>query len=171
MVYYDERAYEYDEIYQGRGPAIPDSDAYKNDVEKIKETVSAFGKGHLIDVGCGTCFWLPFYARNCSQITLIDQSKKMLSVCKERVDKLGLRNKCHFIQGDFFRVDLEDNAYDSALVGFFISHLSLEQERMFFAKLKRILKPNAQLLIIDSAWSEKRKKYRKKEGMQKKASG
>ncbi|MGQ4914478.1 MAG: hypothetical protein ACP6IU_06955, partial [Candidatus Asgardarchaeia archaeon] len=56
MVYYDERAYEYDEIYQGRGPAIPDSDVYKNDVEKIKEIVSAFGKGYLIDVGCDTCF-------------------------------------------------------------------------------------------------------------------
>jgi len=27
--YYDERAEEYDEIYGGKGPAIPDSDAYK----------------------------------------------------------------------------------------------------------------------------------------------
>jgi len=71
--YYDERAEEYDEIYGGKGPAIPDSDAYKNDVTKIKQMVSEFGRGHLIDIGCGTGFWLPYYAQNCSQITLIEQ--------------------------------------------------------------------------------------------------
>ncbi len=36
----------------------------------------------------------------------------------------------------------------------------------FFVKLKKILKPNAELMFIDSAWSRKRQQYRKKEGMQ-----
>ncbi len=97
MSYYDERAQEYDEIYIGKGPAIPGSAAYKNDVTKISEMISAFGRGHLIDIGCGTGFWLPHYARNCSRITLIEQSENMLSECRRRVDKFGLKGKCHFL--------------------------------------------------------------------------
>jgi len=59
MSYYDERAREYDEIYLGKGPAsIPDPIAYKNEVTKISRIVSTFGRGHLIDVGCGTGFCL-----------------------------------------------------------------------------------------------------------------
>jgi ubiquinone/menaquinone biosynthesis C-methylase UbiE len=164
--YYDERAREYDEIYQGKGPAIPEPEVYKNDVKKISEFVSFFGNGHLIDIGCGTGFWLPYYCRNCSQITLLDQSEKMLSECKRRVDYLGLRNKCHFVKGDFFVVDFDNCLFDSVVIGFLVSHLTLEKEGSFFAKLKKILKPQAQLLLIDSVWSRKRLTHRKKEGIQ-----
>ena len=164
--YYDERAKEYDEVYLGKGPSIPNPLAYKNDVEKIKEIVIRFGKGHLIDIGGGTGFWLPYYEQNCSKITLLDRSEKMLSECRRRISGLGLENKCHFIQGDFFKVKMGDSIFDSANAGFFISHLSLDEEEYFFKKLKRILKKDAKVMIIDSAWSKKRKQYRKKEGMQ-----
>ena len=168
MSYYDERAREYDEIYLGKGPAsIPDPIAYKNEVTKISRIVSTFGRGHLIDVGCGTGFWLSYYARNCSRITLIDQSENMLLECKRRTENLGLKDKCCFVEGDFFEVTFRNCIFDSAIVGFLISHLSLELEQSFFVKLKKILKPNAQLMIIDSAWSKKRQQYRKKESIQK----
>jgi ubiquinone/menaquinone biosynthesis C-methylase UbiE len=147
--------------------AIPEPDIYKNDVKKISDMASTFGKGHLIDIGCGTGFWLPYYEQNCSRITLIDQSEKMFSECEKRVDRLGLKHKCHFMQGDFFEITSRNSSFDSAVVGFFISHLSLELEEAFFVKLKKILKPNARLMVIDSAWSRKRKQHRKKEGLQK----
>ena len=164
--YYDERAREYDEIYLGKGPAIPDPVAYEKDVKKITEMVSTFGKDYLIDIGCGTGFWLPYYTPNCSPITLLDQSEKMLSECKRRVDKLRLKDKCHFVCGDFFKVNFEECLFESALAGFFISHITLEQEQLFFTKLKKLVKPNGQLMLIESAWSSKRQQYRKKEGMQ-----
>jgi len=167
MVYYNERAKEYDEVYIGKGPAIPYPDACRNDVSKIKKMVSSFGKGHLIDIGCGTGFWLPYYSQNCSKITLIDQSEEMILECKERVDKLRLKNRCDFVQGDFFEVEFENCLFESVVTGFFISHITSELEQVFFAKLNKILKPNAQLMIIDSAWSSKREQYRKKEGIQK----
>lgn len=166
MDYYDERAQEYDEIYVGKGPAIPNLLDYKKDVTLISNIVSTFGKGHLVDIACGTGFWMSYYAKNCSQITFSDQSDKMLSESKMRAVKLGLNDKCHFAQGNFFEVSLGNYLFDCALVGFFISHIPLEQEQTFFSKLKKILKPNGQLMLIDSAWSSIRAKYRKKEGMQ-----
>ena len=163
--YYDERAQEYEEIYSGKGPDIPDPALYKNDVEKITRIVSALGNGHLIDIGCGTGFWLPFYGPNCSQITLIDQSEKMLSECRKTIDKWGLKDKCDFIKGSFLEVTLDDCLFDSALAGFLVSHFTLEGEQSFFAKLKKILKPEAKFIFIDSAWTTKRQPYREKEGL------
>ena len=166
MSYYDERAEEYDDIYLGKGHTTIDPDVYRKDVARVSEMVSRFGKGHLIDIACGAGFWLPDYAPNCGQITFLDQSERMLSKCKDRVEELGLADRSSFIQGDFLDVHLEAAKYDCALVGFFLSHLTLEQEKAFFGKLAEILKANPQLMIIDSAWNEQRRRHREKEGVQ-----
>jgi len=166
MSYYDERAEEYDEIYLGKGHTTIDADVYRKDVAKVSEMVSRFGKRHLIDIACGAGFWLPNYARNCNQITFLDQSARMLSKCKDRVEELGLADISSFIQGDFLDVNLEASKYDCALVGFLLSHLTLGQEKTFFRKLEEILKANPQLMFIDSAWNKRRQRYREKEGIQ-----
>ena len=166
MSYYDERAEEYDEIYLGKGHTTIDADVYRKDVAKVSEMVSRFGKRHLIDIACGAGFWLPHYARNCSQITFLDQSGRMLSKCKDRVENLGLATTLNFIQGDFLDVNLETSQYDCALVGFFLSHLTSEQEKAFFGRLEEIMKPNPQLMFIDSAWNKKREQYWEREGFQ-----
>jgi ubiquinone/menaquinone biosynthesis C-methylase UbiE len=166
MSYYSERADEYDEIYLGKGHATIDPDAYKRDVAKVSEMVSGFGKGHLIDIACGTGFWLPNYARNCSQVTFLDQSDRMLSKCRDRVEELGFTNTSHFIQGDFLDANVGTSEYDCALVGFLLSHLTFQQEKVFFRKLGEILRPNPQLMFIDSVWNERRQQHREKEGIQ-----
>ncbi len=163
--YYDERAQEYEEIFLGKGHPTLNPNIYKNEAAEIGKIALTFGKGHLIDIGCGTGFWLPSYARNCLEITLIDLSEKSLKECNKKVDKLGLRNKIHVIQDDFLEVTFENSLFDSAIIGFFISHLTFNIQQEFFGKLKQILKSDAKIMIIDSAWSWKRQQYRKKEGM------
>ena len=166
MSYYDERAEEYDEIYLGKSHTTIDADVYRKDVAKVSEMVSRFGKGHLIDIACGAGFWLPNYARNCNQITFLDQSARMLSKCKDRVEELGLADISSFIQGDFLDIKLEASQYDCALVGFLLGHLTLEQEKAFFRKLGENLKANPQLMFIESAWNKRRQRYQEKEGVQ-----
>ena len=166
MSYYDERAEEYDEIYLGKNHTTIDADVYRKDVAKVSEMVSRFGKGHLIDIACGAGFWLPNYARNCNQITFLDQSARMLSKCKDRVEELGLADISSFIQGDFLDIKLETSKYDCALVGFLLSHLTLEQQKTFFRKLEDNLKANPQLMFIESAWNKRRQRYQEKEGVQ-----
>jgi hypothetical protein len=60
---------------------------------------------------------------------------------------------------------LETSFYDSALIGFLLSHFTSQQEEIFFKKLIGILKPCTQLMIIDSHWTEKRREYSRKEGI------
>lgn len=167
MRYYDERAPEYDEIYSGKGPSIPETQAYKKDVEEISAICRGFGRGHLIDIGCGTGYWLQYYARNCSEISLVDQSRNMLVQCKKRTNALPSDIGVNFIKGDFLHLRFLGRIFDTALIGFFISHLTDEDEQILFNKMKGVLRPKADILWIDGSWSSLRKKYREKEGYQK----
>jgi len=166
MSYYDAREQDYDELYLGKSPARAAPVYYLGDVKKIRRVASEFGNGHLIDVGCGTGFWLQYYAQNCSQITLIDQSANMLRECRGRIGMLRIEERCQLIQGNFFDLDLNDFSFDSAVAGFFLSHLSHKLEWLFFRKLKRILTPGASLMLIDSTWGPVRAGFKKREGLQ-----
>ncbi len=164
--YYDQRAPEYELLYQGKGSLNLDSGLYRAETVRVCKIVGKFGTGHLIDIGCGTCFWLPLYAKRCRKVTLLDGSSRMLQECKRKLDVLHLTKKCQTIHGDFFSVELPHQKYSSALIAFFLSHVPSDREGMFFDKLRHVLKPDASVLIIDSVWNSTRQRYSKKEGFQ-----
>jgi SAM-dependent methyltransferase len=165
--YYDERAQEYEGIYDGKAPGIPEPEAYRRDVTAISEICTGFGHGHIIDVGCGTGFWLPYYVNNCSEVTLLDQSRNMLAECHRKVNQLAPQAKINFVKADFFDLRFLDKKFDGALLAFFISHLLEDTEGIFFTKLKQLLKPYSEILWVDGLWSDKRRHYREKVGFQK----
>jgi ubiquinone/menaquinone biosynthesis C-methylase UbiE len=166
MSYYDERAAEYDLIYEGRGPAQRAPEIYQRETRKISRIVSKFGKGHVIDIACGTGFWVSLYAKRCRHITMVDQSSNMLDECRRKLQAMHLIRKCTLLQGDVLKMTLPDKSFSSSVIGFFVSHLDSEQEAVLFNKLRRILRPEGELLIIDSTWGDMKMQYRKKEGMQ-----
>jgi len=168
--YYDERAGEYDQIYAGEEPAVQQhAGQYVEDVAEISAMVTGFGRGHLIDIACGTGFWSSYYGQNCDAITFLDQSEAMLAECRSRVEQNELSGRSHFIRGSFFDVELRRGICDSALVGFLLSHLAREREAAFLKRLDRILRTSAQLMVIDSLWSERRRKHRSRESVQERA--
>jgi len=166
MKYYEERAPEYDEVYLGKSPGIPEPEAYARDVKEIKTICRGFGRGHLIDIGCGTGFWMPYYAKNCVEITLVDQSRNMLVQCQKKVNELAIDVDVHLLKGNFFDVRFFSKIFDTTLIAFFISHMNEEKEQVFFKKLRKILKPKAEMLWIDGSWSKKRAMHRQREGYQ-----
>ena len=91
----------------------------------------------------------------------------MLAECQKRVKELNAGVDVHFVKANFFDVRFFSKVYDTAVIAFLVSHLDEENGQVFWRKLKRILKPEAEMLWIDGAWSETRKKHRAKEGFQK----
>ncbi len=120
----------------------------------------------MIDIACGTAFWLPFYGRNCTSVTLVDQSARVLAQCRKRVEELGLQSSTHLIQGDLFELPLGSSVYDGAIVGFLLSHFASDEREAFFRRLRTILKPTAELAVIDSIWSPARSLHRNKRGFE-----
>jgi ubiquinone/menaquinone biosynthesis C-methylase UbiE len=156
--YYNERAPEYEEAYTlGTGTAsIPDPEVFRTEATSLSGIVRTFARGHLIDLACGTAYWLPHYADSCVQITLFDQSEKMLEESRTKVADRGIADRCIVLQGDFFEYEFGRQAYDCALVGFFLSHLTEPQESLLFGALRHMLQSSGRFLILDSAWSTSR---------------
>jgi demethylmenaquinone methyltransferase/2-methoxy-6-polyprenyl-1,4-benzoquinol methylase len=162
--YYDERASEYEEAYtRGTGTAsIPDPAVFTTEIADLPAIVRRCTSGRLIDLACGTGYWLPHYAAGCSDITLFDQSEKMLAGSRSKVAGLGLADRCVLVQGDFFGYAFDRHAYDCALAGFFLSHLTDEQEGLVFDALRGMLRPSGRFLVLDSAWSDERRRFNAK---------
>ncbi len=162
--YYDERATEYEEAYLlGTGTAsIPNSQVFRAEASLLGDIVERFGNGRMIDLACGTAYWLPRYVGGCSAVTLFDQSPRMLDECQTKVSTLGVGDRCTLICGDFFDYEFGSVEYDSALLGFFLSHVTEKQERLVFEALKRMLGTTGRFLILDSAWSLERARFNAK---------
>src|SRR5688572_13823800 len=124
--YYDERASEYEEAYvRGTGTAsIPDPDVFRREAVLLAAVVERFASGRLVDLACGTGYWLPHYAAHCSSIALVDQSGRMLEECRTKIEALGVAGRCTVVQADVFEHEFPERAYDCALVGFLVSHLT-----------------------------------------------
>lgn len=165
MEYYDERAKEYDEIFEGRGSATDfEAQYYITDIEGIEKFIENFGKGNTIDIACGSGYWLKYYFNKCNNFTFIDQSEQMLKLCKLKANKYRIMDKSTFIKSDILDYIFDINEkYDSAVIGFLLSHFTKAQEEVFFEKLKGVLKPGSEILIIDSTWTKERAKKQNKE--------
>lgn len=164
MQYYDERAAEYDEIFEGKGPATYRSEYYARDIEEIRKFMGDFGRGNIIDIACGSGYWIQYYYERCRTFTFIDQSEKMLKQCRKKIDFYGIAGRALVIKGDILEHEFaEECAYDSAVIGFLLGHFTPEQETILFDKLKYILKPGSEILVIDSTWTRERAKKQNKE--------
>ena len=156
--YYDERAAEFDEIYTlGKPPGkVTDPELYKEEARSLEKLVRDNCRGSVLDIPCGTGYWLQFYAANCSAITLVDQSENMLREGREKARESGVEATTEFVRADALEVSLDKRAFDSALVGFFLSHVTDAQMDLFFRKLRNALKPGGRVLILDSNWTRYR---------------
>ena len=156
--YYDERAAEFDEIYTlGKPPGtVTDPELYKEEARSLGELVGDHCHGSILDIPCGTGYWLQFYAPNCSAITLVDQSENMLREGREKATDQGVGTITEFIRADALKVPLEDRSFDTVLVGFFLSHVTDSQIALFFNTLRNIMKPDGRVLILDSNWTRYR---------------
>ncbi len=164
LAYYDERAPEYEEAYtRGTGTAsITDPGVFKAEALLLAGIVGQIARGRLMDLACGTAYWLPHYAQKCGHITLFDQSDNMLAEARGKAARLAVAGRCDFVPGDFFAHEFGERVYDTVLVGFFLSHLSEVQEPRLFDALRTMLKADGRFLILDSAWSAERARFNAK---------
>ena len=164
LAYYDERAPEYEEVYtRATGTAsIPDPEVFKAEARAMEDIVVRVVHGRVMDLACGTAYWLPQYAANCSRITLFDQSGRMLAEARAKASRLGILARCDFVQGDFYEHDFPLHSHDTVLVGFLLSHLTEDEERVLFDALRILLDSGGRFLILDSAWSPERAKFNSK---------
>lgn len=138
--YYDQRAGEYDEWYEGRGCfAERDRPGWAQEVDGLVELVRGLPTARTLDVACGSGF-LTRHLRGL--VVGLDQSKAMVAVAQARLPA-GVA-----LVGDALDLPFADGAFDRVLTGHFYGHLPPEERAVFLTEAARV---GAELVVIDSA--------------------
>jgi demethylmenaquinone methyltransferase/2-methoxy-6-polyprenyl-1,4-benzoquinol methylase len=138
--YYDTRAPEYDEWYEGTGRfAERDRPAWRELLGELADTIRALPPARTLDVACGTGYattWLP------GEVTGLDQSANMLAIAQERLPH------ARFVQGDAFALPFGDDSFDRVVTMSFYGHLEGEDRERFLAEARRVA---PELVVVDAA--------------------
>src|SRR4051812_20003352 len=90
--YYDHRAPEYDDWYEGTGRfAERERPAWHEMVDELSRTLAALPPARTLDVACGTGYMTRFLP---GEVTGLDQSARMLRIAAERLPD------ARFVEGD-----------------------------------------------------------------------
>jgi ubiquinone/menaquinone biosynthesis C-methylase UbiE len=138
--YYDARADEYDQWYEGEGRfAAREREGWDDEVAQLQAIVASLPPARTLDVACGT----GFLTRHLTGLAVgIDQSPAMVAVAQQRLpDGVAL-------VGDALALPFADGAFDRVLTGHFYGHLVPEERAVFLAEAGRVAR---ELVVIDSA--------------------
>ena len=105
--------------------------------------------GILVDVGCGTGYFIETIARSFPNLCLVgvDISEEMVQEASKNLSSLRIANQLSFRQGDIQELPFENSSLD-----FIVSTLSLHhwaEPKQAIQEINRILKPGGQFLIFD----------------------
>lgn len=114
-------------------------------VSKIKSANLLQAQEDVIEVGCGTGLVGLELAGQVRHITMVDTSEGMLSVLKEKIERMPeLHNRITVVHGELSAV----SAPASVIVIFMTLH-HIEDVRQFFEDAKKRLVPGGRLVIGD----------------------
>jgi RNA polymerase-binding transcription factor DksA/ubiquinone/menaquinone biosynthesis C-methylase UbiE len=139
--YYDQRAAEYDEWYEGQGQfRARDRPGWHQEVERLTRWLGDLAPARTLDVACGTGFLTRHLH---GAVVGLDQSTAMVTLARERA-ALGSA-----ALGDALNLPFADRSFDRVVVGHFYGHLPVLERTAFLAEARRVA---SELIVIDSAW-------------------
>lgn len=140
QAYYEARAAEYDEWYEGTGRfAALDRPGWAGEVADVVALVAALPPARTLDVACGTAF-LTRHLRG--YVVALDASPSMVAIAQARLTE-GVA-----LTGDGLLLPFADDAFDRVLTGHFYGHLDDAEREAFLAEARRVA---PELVVVDSA--------------------
>ena len=116
----------------------------------------------ILDLGCGTGLELRYYYEMVptAAVTGIDLAPGMLEALRKKFPEKALT----LIQGSYFDVPFQENAFDAAVSVESLHHFTKEEKIPLYAKLRRALKPGGFFILTDYfAGSDEEEQSRREE--------
>lgn len=103
-----------------------------------------------LDICCGTGDWTIALAKDVGpgHVIGLDFSKNMLSVGKEKVEELNLKN-VELIQGNAMSLPFEDNTFDYVTIGFGLRNVP--DYGQVLNEMYRVLKPGGMAVCLETS--------------------
>lgn len=126
--YYDRRATEYDDWYEGAGlfssRARP---GWEAELLAVVEVVKHLAPGRVLDVACGTGYLTRYLG---GDVFALDLSPRMVALAHRRLPEVRL------VRGDALALPLREAVFDRVFTGHFYGHLQPEERAAFLSEVR-----------------------------------
>lgn len=138
--YYGQRASEYDQIYlkPDRQPALRELESWVGDILSGRR---------VLEVACGTGYWTVLLAAAARRVVAVDINPEMIQIARERCQSCS---GVEFQTRDAYALPENLGSFDAAFMGFWWSHLPLQDIPGFLASLHDRLEKHARVIILDN---------------------
>lgn len=137
----------FDKVYKQYDLFMKIFNLYKS--EEIISFLGLKGNETIADFGGGTGHLANKLSEHCEKIYVVDESEKMLS-------KINKNNKVIPKKGNIIRTTFKDNSFDYVLLTDVLHHV--KNQNRLIREIRRVLKKDGKLLIMDFNPSYKRVK-------------
>jgi demethylmenaquinone methyltransferase/2-methoxy-6-polyprenyl-1,4-benzoquinol methylase len=138
--YYEQRAAEYDEWYEGTGVfAARERPGWVADREALVRTIAALSPARTLDVACGTGYLTRHLA---GEVVGLDQSASMIEIASARLPS------ARFVRADALPLPFADRSFERVFTGHFYGHLTEEERVRFLDEARRVA---GELVVVDAA--------------------
>jgi demethylmenaquinone methyltransferase/2-methoxy-6-polyprenyl-1,4-benzoquinol methylase len=147
--FYQARAPEYDEWWQGRGRYDRGDEvaaAWDHQVTQIERALEFFdARGDVLELAGGTGWWTERLARTAERLTVVDASSEALEINRQR---LG-RDDVEYLVADLLSW-MPSKAFDVVFFSFWLSHVPRSRFSWFWDLVASCLGPSGRVFFIDN---------------------
>ena len=155
--YYKARANEYDEWFYRIGRydyGVEINQRWFAEVEIIRNALREQDKCQsILELACGTGIWTQELIEIGEQITCVDASEEMIQINQQKLNGNDKNINIEYQQLDVFSWQPQAQ-YDLIFFAFWLSHVPPIMVNEFLQKVRRSVKPQGKLFIIDSLFSQ-----------------
>ena len=126
-------------------PALIDLSMRNKRLSPYRERVAGAAEGRVLDVGVGSGFNLPFYARQAQEIFGLDPSPRLLGRAQSNAQ--GVQIPVHLLEGSAERIPLADSSMDTIVMTW--TGCSIPEIRTALEEMRRVLRPGGRLLFVE----------------------
>lgn len=143
VFYYQERAKEYEKIYDK-----PERQHDLNEAKKLLEKIF-FGK-EVLELACGTGYWTEKIAATAKEILATDINNSVIEIAKSRTYTSA---KVKFETSDIYKLN-NNVKHESLFAGFIWSHIKLQELERFIITVNNLVKHGGTIVLMDNNFVE-----------------
>lgn len=131
--------------------------------QKVLQQTKINANGNYLDIGCGHGLVMFEVAKRLQMGQVIgidiwnnsDQAHNSIQAVTEEIQKRGLNHQVSVQTADMWELPFADNTFDGITASFAIHNVKPASNRyQALAEMVRVLKPNGQLIIVDTEYKD-----------------